>query len=138
MRGGLEASRALSDLIFLALDQGITRAERGGRRVSFVFAERGGDREMHRFDARDPEAGLAGARETVDHLPRMVLRYAIAHDGFVTLDGERCRAILVEAGERGQPEAYLYAQRYTPRALFRRLRIVGSETYLGTTTNRFR
>jgi len=38
--------------------------------------------------------------------------YAVAFDGYLTTDGERSDAAFVEAGERGQPEAVVFAQRY--------------------------
>ncbi len=39
-------------------------------------------------------------------------RYAIAYDGYLTLEGVKCDAAFIEAGERGQPEAFILAQRY--------------------------
>jgi hypothetical protein len=39
-------------------------------------------------------------------------RYAVAFGGYLTSDGKRLDAAFVEAGERGQPEAVLFAQRY--------------------------
>jgi hypothetical protein len=48
--------------------------------------------------------------------------YAIAWDGYITLEGRKWDAILVEAGEAQEPRGVLFAQRYQAGAkkLFRR------------------
>ena len=38
--------------------------------------------------------------------------YAIAWDGYVTVEGRKWDAVLIEAGESGNAEAVIYAQRY--------------------------
>jgi hypothetical protein len=45
--------------------------------------------------------------------------YAIAWDGFVTIDGRKCDAVLVEAGNADEPEGVLMAQRYEAKMVGR-------------------
>lgn len=53
------------------------------------------------------------ARHTVaEGIGQVAHLYALAYDGYLTTDGERIDAAFVEAGERGQPVAFLIAQRY--------------------------
>ncbi|HVL08083.1 MAG TPA: hypothetical protein VM512_02850, partial [Burkholderiaceae bacterium] len=41
-----------------------------------------------------------------------IARYAIAWDGYVTVEGRKWDAILVEAGDASAPDGMLLAQRY--------------------------
>lgn len=59
------------------------------------------------------EEGLESARNSVKPDPNATL-YAIAWDGFVTVDGRKWDAILIEAGESDSPDGVIFAQRYEP------------------------
>ncbi|HMP02637.1 MAG TPA: hypothetical protein PKD86_13265 [Gemmatales bacterium] len=60
------------------------------------------------------DAGLLDkVRDMVVELQRPdTLFYAFAYDVFLTQDGVKRDAVMVEAGERGMPKAYLFAQCY--------------------------
>ena len=58
-------------------------------------------------------------------------RVAIAYDGFVTVEGERSDAVLVEAHERGQPASVVVLQRYRPRALLKKFAVIGNPALAG-------
>lgn len=92
--GAPEASEALLELIFQALDHGIASIERGGPLIPFVLVDGGdGDRSLKRFMADELEAAQAAAREHLHGLPGAV-RVALAYDGFLTVDGARSDAVI--------------------------------------------
>ena len=71
-----------------------------------------------------------------------VTMYALAWDGYATVDGHRWDAILVEAGTAGRAEASLHAQCYEVREAgrgrrrTRRSAAVGQPVLAGTMTSR--
>ena len=74
---------------------------------------------------------LEQAREAVASLPPSVTAYAFAYDGFITVQGTKFDAILVEASERGRPAGVRMAQRYTPKAGSRDFQAIGNPALLG-------
>jgi hypothetical protein len=56
--------------------------------------------------------------------------YALAYDGYLTTDGERFDAVFIEAGERGQSEAVLIAQRYRMKKRSKRVELIGRPTII--------
>jgi len=128
----IEMSQQFADLVFLALDHGIdsVRAS-GGPLIPFVVFEQEGTRELRRFVAERLEHSLQKAREDIAAFPPSVTAYAIAYDGFLTVQGTKFDAILVEASERGRPVGVRMAQRYTPKKLLRSFQTVGNPALLG-------
>ena len=129
----------LMDVIFLALDHGIesVRAS-GGPLIPFVITE-GSKRELNRFAVERLEDGIIKAREFVVKAHAEVTFYAIAHDGYITLEGRKFDAILVEGGERGNPQSLLFAQRYEPKkGFFSRFKTIGNAGFIGETENRLK
>jgi hypothetical protein len=59
----------------------------------------------------DPQL-VEDARQLVSESRDQALRYTIAYDGYLTTNGVKCDAAFVEAGERGELEAFVLAQRY--------------------------
>ena len=128
----IEMSQQFADLVFLALDHGIdsVRAS-GGPLIPFVVFEQEGTRELRRFVAERLEDSLQKAREDIAAFPPSVTAYAIAYDGFLTVQGTKFDVILVEASERGRPAGVRMAQRYTPKKLLRNFQTVGNPALLG-------
>jgi len=67
--------------------------------------------------------------------------YAIAWDGFATIDGRKWDAVLVEAGNADEPEGVLMAQRYEAKmvGLFSKRHrnvAVGDPIHVGSTPSR--
>ena len=87
-----------------------------GRRASIAFRVAGSSQK---------------AREDIAAFPPSVTAYAIAYDGFLTVQGTKFDAILVEASERGRPVGVRMAQRYTPKKLLRSFQTVGNPALLG-------
>ena len=84
------------------------------------------------------EESLAQARLAVSRLPPSVTAYAIAHDGFITIEGTKYDAIFVEASERGRTGAVIMAQRYIPKTPQRSSERVGNPALLKEEESRLR
>jgi hypothetical protein len=128
----IEMSEKFADLVFLALDHGVESVRgSGGPLIPFVITEQDGKRELHRYAAEMLEDCERQARDSVASLPDSVTAYAFAYDGFITVQGVKFDAILVEASERGRPAGVRMAQRYTSKAGSRDFQIIGNPTLLG-------
>jgi hypothetical protein len=84
------------------------------------------------------EESLAQARLAVSKLPSSVTAYAIVHDGYITIQGTKYDAILVEASERGRTGAVLMAQRYIPKTAQQIFQRIGNPALLGEDESRLR
>jgi hypothetical protein len=128
----IQMSQQLADLVFLALDHSVdsVRAS-GGPLTPFIAYEHDGKRELHRFAAERLEDGQQRAREAIAALPPSVTAYALAYDGFITVQGKKFDAILVEASERGRAAGVRMAQRYIPKKFLRIFQTVGNPALLG-------
>jgi hypothetical protein len=128
----IQMSEKFADLVFLALDHGVdsVRAS-GGPLTPFIVVEQDGKRELHRFATERLEQGQQRAREAVAALPSNATAYALAYDGYITVQGTKFDAILVEASERGRPAGVRMAQRYTPKKFLRSFQTVGNPALLG-------
>ena len=134
-----EQNPKLMDLIFLALNHGIEIVKSsGGPLIPFVITE-GVERKLDVFALEQLEEALARAREFVDKANPEINFYAIAHDGYLTVNEVKSDAILVEGGERGSSKALLFAQRYElKKGFFSRFKTVGNPAFIGETENRLK
>jgi hypothetical protein len=124
----IPASDELMDLVFVALDHGIESVAAGGPLIPFAVVETADGRDLVRFAAETLEEGQAQARTHVRRADS--LRVAIAHDGYLTVEGERSDAILVEAQERGQSNCVVFAQRYRPGGRFKKFATIGNAAFV--------
>lgn len=134
-----EPNPKLMDVIFLALDHGVdsVRAS-GGPLIPFAVTE-GSKRELNRFATEQLEEAVAKVRAFVDQVSPEISFYAIAHDGYITMEGQKFGSILVEGGERGKPKALLFAQRYAPKkGFFGKFRTIGNAAFIGEAENRLK
>ena len=126
---------ALSDrataLAFFALDHAIeTLGKTKGPLVPFVMTERGEHRKLERFAAEQPEGATELARQAAARMDDAET-VAIALDGFVTLEGKRAEAVIVEVSEAGGERSYIFGRRYRTRTIFRNVKPVGSPVLVG-------
>src|SRR5688500_10666221 len=128
----IQMSERFADLVFFTLDHAVdcVRAS-SGPLIPFVVVDQDGKRELHRFATERLEEGQQRAREAVTALPQNATAYALAYDGYITVQGTNFDAILVEASERGRPAGVRMAQRYTPKKFLRSFRTVGNPALLG-------
>ncbi len=119
------------ELAFAALDHGIASVADGGPLIPFAMIETPAGRTLARFVADTLEEGQARAREHVGAAAD-AQRAAVAYDGYLTLEGIRSDAIFVEAQERGEAAAVVFAQRYRPAGRFKKFDTVGNAGFFGT------
>ena len=133
----IDASQALIDLIFMGLDHGVSSLRGGGPLVPFVVVTGGdGKRTLTRFATDQLEPSAARAGEFVAALGGDAAMYAMVTDGYVTIDGKKYDAILVEGGERGKEFALQFAQRYELETIEGPLEKIGNPAYLGQAAQR--
>jgi hypothetical protein len=103
-----------ADFFFLAIDHACGSIEDGGGPlIPFVMTVNSdGEKQLQRFVTERLEDGLKHAREYVDVNQDKLDMYAIAWDGYVTIDDERTDAVFVEAGERNDSLGVIFCQRY--------------------------
>ena len=144
-----QMSQRLADITFIALDHGIYSIQDGeGPLIPFVISDQAdGKRKLDRYmsvakmgksEGWVLEESLAQARLAVSKLPLSVTTYAMAHDGYITIQGTKYDAILVESSERGRPRAVLLAQRYIPKTEQQSFQRVGNAVFLGEQESRLR
>lgn len=132
-----------SDLVFslsdFALDYGINSI-RGtqGPLIPFVVTVIDGEKSLKRFMADNIADGVEVAKKSILSLPEEVQAYAIAFDTFLNVQNVKYDAIVVEVGERGQEQAYQFAQRYKPKAFLRAFSTIGNPMFLGNTPQRLK
>jgi hypothetical protein len=136
----LQMSQRLADIAFFSLDHGIYSIQDGdGPLIPFVISENpDGKRKLDRYMADSLEESVAQARLAVSRLPSDVTAYAIAHDGYITLEGTKYDAILVEASERGRTGAVIMAQRYIQKTAQQSFQRVGNPALLREEESRLR
>ena len=111
-----EVSDKLWELASEAFDLAVDCFAVGKSNPIVLFDDSSGQRHM--VDVKDaqgnvtPELVEAARGVLSESASAAAQRYAIAFDGYLTVDGKRLDAAFVEAGERGQPEAVVFAQHY--------------------------
>lgn len=132
-----QPSESLAALMFLALDHGVDSVRGGGPLIPFLMTE-GREKKLQRFVTERIEQGLAKAQQAASSLNATTSSYAIAYDGYITVEGAKYDAIMVEAAERGATTGFLFAQRYKPKkGFFSRFKTIGNAAFLGEATQRF-
>lgn len=134
-------SQEFADFFFLAIDHGFESIQDGGGPlVPFTMvSEQSGKKQLTRFASERIEDGVEKAKASVVASGATAM-YAIVWDGFITLEGRRWDAILVEAGEASQEFGALFSQRYiqNKKGLFRKARCerIGNPTLVGKPQSR--
>lgn len=128
-------SEKLIELVFSAIEHGIESVRTAGSPITpFAMISEGENQSLHRFAA---EGGIKKAKKYfaahIAALPPEAIRYAIAADAVVTIGDRPHDAIVIEAGERGQESAHLFAQRYRPANEHGPLVPFGNPVYMGET-----
>ncbi len=107
-----DLARLLSD----ALDHAIDMVARGcSPFMPFAMVEPlEGQGEPMAFAVTPPDEPVDYARGILDSKAAETRMYALAWDGFLTVDGERTDAVFVEAADRSNDRAVVVAERYRP------------------------
>jgi hypothetical protein len=107
-------STEFADFFFLAIDHGFGSIEHGGGPlVPFVMSiSLEGEKTLSRFVADMSGEAVILARDFIPKKQADLRMYALAYDGYLSREGVRTDGIFVEAGDREQPKAVLFCQRY--------------------------
>jgi hypothetical protein len=105
----------LQELVLEALDLAVGCFSEGEQNPFVIFHDRAGKSQL--IDVKGADGNIDpqlvdDARRIVSEVIDQPQRYAIAYDGYLTTDGVKYDAAFVEAGERGEPEAFVVAQCY--------------------------
>ena len=105
----------------------------------FVVIESHRKRKLTVFDSQPYEHAVEVARKSILDLAKsnqtMPDMYAIAFDGFATVENVKSDAVIVEAGEKGKAEALVIAQRYKKKEGDKSFQILGHSILLRPSKN---
>ncbi len=109
-----EPSQEFADLFFKAIDHGFESIKDGaGPLIPFsMTVSADGQLSLKRYVMDELQEAVARAQASITPEMPGVTMYAIAWDGYVTIDGQKTDAILVEAGQASDPRGVLFCQRY--------------------------
>jgi hypothetical protein len=128
-----DADEKLVDLMFKGLDHGIECIKTNGKGplIPFSMMETNGHRKLIRFVADKLEDGLS---EGINELKKNKnCEFGIlVYDGFVTIEEHKYDAVIVKGFDRKDNIGFLMGQRYEPKKLLRKFKLIGNATYLGT------
>lgn len=128
-----DANEKLVDLMFIGLDHGIESIKTNGKGplIPFTMTETNGQRNLIRFVTDKLEDGLnEGLNELKKN--RDSEFGIVVYDGFVTIERQKYDAVIVKGFDRKDNVGYLMGQRYKTKKLFRKFKLIGNATYLGT------
>lgn len=132
------ASQKLVDLAFYALEHGVDCVRDGEPLIPFVVAEdENGGSKLHRFAAPKTDEGVEEARNYLKTHTSEFVRYALAYDGYLTVDNEKSDAIIIEACEKNMPRAFTLTQRYKPQTESQQFSEIGEVAFTGETSALF-
>lgn len=133
-----QPSPELLELILFALDHGIESVRGGGALVPFLLTTGSGRPTLARFVADSLERSREMVAEAANQLSADVNLYAFAVDGYLRGESsDQLDAVVVEAGRRGDPVAFLFAQTYRPQDATHDFQVLGMPTLIGEAANRF-
>ena len=114
MTNDFQPSTEYADFFFLAIDHAFGSIEDGGGPlIPFVMTiDKDGNKHMQRFVTKRLEEGLVHAQNYIDENQDKLEMFAIAWDGYITLDDKRTDALFVEAGDRNDSLGVTFCQRY--------------------------
>jgi hypothetical protein len=132
----------LNDLMFLALDHAVDSVrETADLLIPFIITEKDGDKRfLNRFVDDRVEQGVEKAKKFIEEKKEDFDRYAIAWDGFVTIEGTKWEAILVEAGDKIGETGILLCQRYQKKNGFfkKGIETIGNAALVGRPVSRIK
>ena len=127
------------NLLFSALDYAIESVREDAELVPFRLAlQVDGERRLERFAFESIDASRAAMLSSTQALPGEIVAYALASEGFITIEGYRYSAVLVEAADRSMPLGIHFMQRFRPQRGNLPLVKIGKPAYLGNIPNLFR
>lgn len=132
----ISASEKLMELIFKGLDHGIYSIKDGdGPLIPFIMIDTNGEIELKRFMAETIEASVAQAKKYLVDLIEKPELAIMAYDGFLTVEGKKYDAILVNGFEKLDSKGHCFAQRYKPKKFLSRFKEIGNTAFVAELEN---
>ena len=132
----------LNDLMFKALDHAVFSIKDNGEAlIPFSLTEdSSGQRTLTRHVAERIEVGVEEGKKHIESSKDQIERYALAYDGYLTVDGLRWEALFVEAGDKLGAFGVLLCQRYQrKKGWFKNgIEPVGNPALVGKPSSRIR
>ena len=128
---GIQASQRLMDLIFEAVDEGLTLLRSGRGLAPYMMLLTREGYVLQRFTGDTVSECLDKAYASLREQDEDTLAYALVYDAVVTVDEQDSDAVLVEAGERGQSDGLRFARRYRPPTAAAPFATIGELALLG-------
>lgn len=111
-----ELSEELQELALEAVELALECYSEGDHSPFILFEDESGESQVIDVKSADgnitPELVENAKRVVAESLSDGALRYAIAYDGYWTNEEGKSDAVIVEAGERGEPNAWRIVQTY--------------------------
>ncbi len=131
----LDDNPKLLKLMLAALQEFSAQVAGRGEEAPFAVIELPSGQYIQGFKRERLEFGFEEARQALLAVPSEAERYALAWAGYLTIQGVRYEAILVEGGERGKPRGAQMGLRYRRRPPEVKFEAVGNPTILGAGNN---
>jgi len=117
------------DLLDAALDNGVASLAEG-HLIPFAIFDGPAGRRMARFIAEPYELAVDQARKAVAGAGDAD-RVLIAYDGYITIQGSRSDALLIEAQDRRRSHSVTFALRYRPASSAGGFETMGDPAFTG-------
>lgn len=124
------------DFMFTGLDHGINSIKDGSDLlIPFVMTSLNGEKKLSRFVAETYEDSMRIASEHIMHLDPIPDYALLAYDGFVTMEGRKFEAIMVQAHDKTLDESFIFAQRYVLKDDNQEFQSIGNAALIGKETS---
>jgi hypothetical protein len=131
-----QADPKFMDFMFTGLDHGINSIKDGsGPLIPFVMTSLNGEKKLSRFVADSYEDSMMNASEHIMHLNPVPDYALLAYDGFITMEGKKYDAIIVQAYDKTLDEGFVFAQRYIPKNDDQEFESIGNAAFIGKEQN---
>lgn len=93
--------------------------------VPLALVVHGDDRQLQRFEAPTQEQAIAKAQAAMAEATEEADAWAFAHEGLVTLDGQKVDALVANCWAKGMTAAATFIQPFEPYATRQQFRMIG-------------
>jgi hypothetical protein len=108
----IEISDALEKVAAFGFDEAMQTLTSGGELIPFTVLLEGENLYIETHPGETPDECYESARKTVTSAEAAIESYVFVYDGYVDLDEGEVDAIICEAGDKGEDEAYALCLRY--------------------------
>jgi hypothetical protein len=126
----------LEKMFIEALDLAVNCFCGGNHNPFILYVNESGD--SHFIDVEGVKGNVdsnlvEAAREIVSNIGQKGQRYVLAYDSYLTTDGVKTDAAIVEAADKSAPGAFIIAQRYRVKKRSRKPEKIGKPQIIGST-----